>query len=319
MEIRIVISDRWIAAARWWLGRRKIAAWAGACVLIAAGGLHALSVTPTNVFKSGDVISSSAVNQNFAELFSAVAPLQNKLGKLSVVSPTEVRLAPGAWVVVGSKAVTNTAQLILSKSNVGLNGFDTPPVPNTLYNVFAVENAGALGVVASLQPEKPTGFAAATQIGRLITGESGAVVGAYALNAKGPLAVLSKSTTGVTPPTYIFNEDIETVTLTPGIWSCDFAFSHAQADATTGVIRNSVKWKLGGDAVAVTHTTDWDVTGEDSANAGEMRGATGPFLVKVAKTGQVTVSMGVYWNKTAPSSSWWLNAVKLADLEDSAL
>ncbi|MCB9728289.1 MAG: collagen-like protein [Deltaproteobacteria bacterium] len=75
MEIRIVIDDALVARTRRALSRRKVALLTFVGLAATGSVVYALTNGPSHVFKPGEVISSAAVNQNFAELHAALGGL----------------------------------------------------------------------------------------------------------------------------------------------------------------------------------------------------------------------------------------------------
>jgi hypothetical protein len=83
MEIKIIIDDRIVKLVRRVFSRPLIA---GAAALGALGGgagvVYAVSATPTHTFTAGTTISSSEVNQNFAELYADLNALETTVADL---------------------------------------------------------------------------------------------------------------------------------------------------------------------------------------------------------------------------------------------
>lgn len=95
-----------------------------------------------------------------------------KIGNLSVASTTQVQLAPSI-VNVGGLQYANISNLTCTTSTSGFGGIDTGSIAaNSLYQLYAVVNAGVLGLVCSLNATAPTGFTASRRLGAFYTNAS---------------------------------------------------------------------------------------------------------------------------------------------------
>jgi len=100
MDIHIHIDEGIVRAIRGVLGGKRGAVLAGIGVLAAAGALYATAATPPNTFKAGDVISSSAFNQQFQQLYAGLNAAEAKIAALEAPKP-----CPSGMVVVGDVCV----------------------------------------------------------------------------------------------------------------------------------------------------------------------------------------------------------------------
>lgn len=76
MEIKIVIDDRIVGAARKVSSRRGLMLTVCIALLLGGAYAYAISDTPANTFLAGEVASAAEVNRNFEELYEAVAALE---------------------------------------------------------------------------------------------------------------------------------------------------------------------------------------------------------------------------------------------------
>jgi hypothetical protein len=121
MELKIVIDDAWVGRVRGALSRRRVAV--AAFVALAATGSVVFAVVsgPTHVFKTGEVISSAAVNQNFAELHAAVGTLDQAIVTLEEAG------VEGPEGPAGPKGDTGPAGPKGDKGDTGETGEAGPP------------------------------------------------------------------------------------------------------------------------------------------------------------------------------------------------
>lgn len=120
MEIRIVIDDRIVRAVKGLFTRRGLSWTALVVVLFGAAYVYGIDDTPANTFSSGEVISSSDVNENFEELYQAVYDLENLL-------PAAGQSAAFDW------STTSTSATELQRVDIEVPG------PGTLVVILATE------------------------------------------------------------------------------------------------------------------------------------------------------------------------------------
>ncbi len=112
--------------------RRVGAAIAGFALLLHATAALAIDPTPTNTFQNGERISSSRVNQNFSELYQAVAALEARVTELEgqvmpigTIAFFAINFTPEGWLPCDGRSMTvadNTALYSLLGTYYGGNG-----------------------------------------------------------------------------------------------------------------------------------------------------------------------------------------------------
>jgi hypothetical protein len=102
MEIKITLDTTQLKRAIRRLGKGRLFAGIVVAVLLGASTVtYAIGTSPTHVFASGDVISSSEVNKNFSELYEAVSAAEVSVTALQTdVDALETKASPHScqWV-----------------------------------------------------------------------------------------------------------------------------------------------------------------------------------------------------------------------------
>jgi hypothetical protein len=96
MEFRIVVDDALIQRTRQAVSKRRVAIGTFALLAVTGSVVFAVVTGPSHTFKAGEVISSAAVNQNFAELHTVVGELDQAVATLEEAGVAGPQGPPGA-------------------------------------------------------------------------------------------------------------------------------------------------------------------------------------------------------------------------------
>lgn len=99
---------------------------------------------------------------------------KEKIGKITKTGNTTAQLASSV-ITVGTKQYT-TGNLTLDTSIVGNGGIDVSVQNYTFYYVYAIEDVGAIHLIASTSEQKPAGYSKYKKVGAFYTKESGQIL-----------------------------------------------------------------------------------------------------------------------------------------------